>query len=230
MLLVASAAGWFTASALSRAPDRAKRGTAVLAVLAWIGGAVFLLAQGDGIGTRGEIGPRNRDLPNVVLVIVDALRQDTLGCYGNPRVRTPNIDRLAAEGVVFENAFTQVPATLPSFGSILTGKYPRRHGLLRMKPGVRMPPNETLPTILKKATKADGTQLEDMDWLEATFHTGTLTAASGLLGGFDMRYEATAGHDLVALDRPWSVFRAGLLVSILRNKVSQHLEFGGTAA
>jgi arylsulfatase A-like enzyme len=99
-----------------------------------------------------------------------------------------------------------------------------------MKPGVRMPPNETLPTILKKATKADGTQLEDMDWLEATFHTGTLTAASGLLGGFDMRYEATAGHDLVALDRPWSVFRAGLLVSIVRNKISQHLQFGGTAA
>jgi arylsulfatase A-like enzyme len=225
-VVLGSAAGAF----LVRAPERARRAAALLAVLLWIGGAAFLLGQRNAIGSRGEIGPRNRDLPNVLLVIVDAMRQDVLGCYGNLRVKTPHIDRLAAEGVVFENAFTQVPFTTPSFGSILTGKYPRRHGLVHMKPGVRMPDNETLPTVLKKATKADGTRLEDRDWLEATFHTGTLTAASGLLGGFDMRYEATAGHDLVVLESSWSVFRAGLLVSILRNKLFQHLELGGTAA
>lgn len=230
MLAVALACGWAAGSRIVRVPDKAKRAAALLAVLLWIGGAAFLFGQRNAIGSRGEIGQRNRDLPNVLLVIVDAMRQDVLGCYGNLRVKTPNIDRLASEGVVFENAFTQVPFTLPSFGSILTGKYPRRHGLLHMMPGVRMPENETLPTVLKKATKADGTQLSDLDWLEATFHTGTLTAASGLLGGFDMRYEATAGHDLVVLDSPWSVFRSGLLVSILRNKLSQHLDLGGTAA
>jgi arylsulfatase A-like enzyme len=230
MLAVALACGWAAGAVLARAPEKAKRGAALLAVLLWIGGGAFLLGQRNAIGSRGEIGPRNRDLPNVLLVIVDAMRQDVLGCYGNLRVKTPNIDRLASEGVVFENAFTQAPFTLASFGSILTGKYPRRHGLRQMLPGVRMPENETLPTVLKGATRTDGTHLTDRDWLEATFHTGILTAASGLLGGFDMRYEATAGHDLVVLDSSWSVFRSGLLVSILRNKLSQHLELGGTAA
>jgi len=227
---VALAIGWFAASALVRGPQGAKRAAALLAALLWLGGAVFLLVQQGAGSARGAINPRNKDLPNVLLVVVDALRRDVLGCYGNLRVKTPNVDRLAAEGVVLENAFTQAPFTWSSFGSIFTGKYPRRHGLVRMKPGVTMPPNETLPTVLKSATRADGTVLQDADWLAATFHTGTLTAGSGLLGGFDLRYEATAGHDLVALDRPWSAFRAGLLVSILRNKLSQHLETGGTAA
>jgi arylsulfatase len=227
---VALAIGWFAASALVRGPQGAKRAAALLAALLWLGGAVFLLVQQGAGSARGAINPRNKDLPNVLLVVVDALRRDVLGCYGNLRVKTPNVDRLAAEGVVFENAFTQAPFTTSSFGSILTGKYPRRHGLVRMKPGVTMPPNETLPTILKSATRADGTALTDADWVAATFHTGALTAGSGLFVGFDLRYEATVGHDLVALDRPWSVFRSGLLVSVLRNKLSQHLDFGGTAA
>src|SRR5258705_6834697 len=230
LLGIAGAAGWFLAAAILRAPPAVQRATALLAVALWLAGGLFLLAQLNAIGSRGAIGPQNRDLPNVLLVIVDAMRQDVLGCYGNTRVKTPHIDRLASEGVVFERAFTQAPFTWSSFGSILTGKYPRRHGLLRMKAGLRMPENETLPTLLKNGVKADGTRLTERDWLEATFHTGTLTAASGLLGGFDMRYEATAGHDLVVLDSPWSVFRAGLLVSILRNKANQHLELGGTAA
>jgi len=230
MLAVAAALGWFVAGAILRAPAPLKKGAALLAAAAWIGGGIFLLGQRDAIGSRGAIRSANRDLPNVLLVIVDALRQDVLGCYGNLRVKTPHVDRLASEGVVFENAFTQAPFTWSSFGSILTGKYPRRHGLLRMKAGVTMPRNETLPTILKSATRPDGARLSDADWLCATFHTGTLTAASGLLGGFDLRYEATAGHELVVLDSPWSVFRAGLLVSILRDKLGQHLQLGGTAA
>ncbi|HEV8113985.1 MAG TPA: sulfatase [Planctomycetota bacterium] len=230
MLAVAATAAWFLAAAILHAPPAIQRTSALVAVALWVAGIAFLFAQRNAVGSRGEIGPANKELPNVVLVIVDAMRQDVLGCYGNTRVKTPHVDRLAAEGVVFEDAFTQAPFTWSSFGSILTGKYPRRHGLLHMKPGLRMPENETLPTILKSAVKSDGTQLTERDWLEATFHTGTLTAASGLLGGFDMRYEATAGHDLVVLASSWSVFRAGLLVSILRNKANQHLELGGTAA
>jgi arylsulfatase A-like enzyme len=89
--------------------------------------------------------------------------------------------------------------------------------------------NRTLPMILKDSAKADGARLLDSDWLAATFHTGTLTAESGLLGGFDMRYEATAGHDLVVLESTWSTFRSGLLLAILPNKIRQHADIGGTA-
>ena len=230
MLGASVVAGMTLGSLIARAPAGAKRAFALFAVACWVGGTAFLLVQRSAIGDRGKINDRNRDVPNVVLVIVDAMRRDVLGCYGNTRVKTPNIDRLAKEGVVFENAFTQVPWTWPSFGSILTGKYPRRHGLMKMRSDVTLPAtNRTLPMVLKEAEKAGGTRLEDGDWLAATFHTGTLTAASGLLGGFDMRYEATAGHDLVVLESSWSTFRSGLLLAILPNKIRQHLELGGTA-
>ena len=66
--------------------------------------------------------------PNVLLIIGDTLRADRLGCYGNERGLTPYLDRLGAEGVVFENASSHAPWTLPSAASILTSLYPRQHG------------------------------------------------------------------------------------------------------
>jgi arylsulfatase len=67
--------------------------------------------------------------PNVVLLTLDTTRADRLGAYGNARVATPNLDALAREGIVFENAFTPVPSTLPAHASILTGTLPARHGV-----------------------------------------------------------------------------------------------------
>ncbi|MBS6644461.1 MAG: sulfatase-like hydrolase/transferase, partial [Clostridiaceae bacterium] len=52
--------------------------------------------------------------PNVLLVVTDQQRYDTLGCYGNPYVDTPNLDRFAAEGVLFENGYCQAPVCTPS--------------------------------------------------------------------------------------------------------------------
>lgn len=66
---------------------------------------------------------------NVVLVTADTLRADKLGSYGNTRIETPNIDRLAAEGILFENATTVVPLTLPAHSSIFTGTFPMYHGV-----------------------------------------------------------------------------------------------------
>ncbi len=62
--------------------------------------------------------------PSVLLITLDTLRADHLGCYGYREIKTPAIDRLAAEGVRFENAYAQVPITLPSHAVILTGTYP----------------------------------------------------------------------------------------------------------
>lgn len=60
---------------------------------------------------------------NVVILILDALRADCLGCYGS-NVKTPNIDKLAKEGIVFENAFSQAPLTLPSMVSFFSSYNP----------------------------------------------------------------------------------------------------------
>jgi arylsulfatase A-like enzyme len=63
--------------------------------------------------------------PNILWICSDQQRHDALGCYGNPHVRTPNIDRLAESGTCFENAFSQCPICTPSRSSFLTGRYPR---------------------------------------------------------------------------------------------------------
>ncbi len=67
--------------------------------------------------------------PNVILLTLDTLRADHLACYGYPDVRTPNIDSLARQGVLFEQAATNSPLTLPAHCSILTGMYPTYHGV-----------------------------------------------------------------------------------------------------
>jgi arylsulfatase A-like enzyme len=70
----------------------------------------------------------------IILISLDTLRQDHLGCYGYGRDTSPHIDRFAKEeGILFEAAYAQAPLTLPSHMSILTGLYPETHGILLPK-------------------------------------------------------------------------------------------------
>jgi arylsulfatase A-like enzyme/tetratricopeptide (TPR) repeat protein len=67
---------------------------------------------------------------NVVLISIDTCRADFLSCYGYQLQTTPNIDKLAQNGILFENAYTTVPFTLPAHCSMLTGTVPGYHGVL----------------------------------------------------------------------------------------------------
>ena len=67
--------------------------------------------------------------PNIVLISVDTLRADRLGCYGAKRETSPTIDALARRGVLYEDVTATSPWTLPSHASLLTGLYPSRHGV-----------------------------------------------------------------------------------------------------
>ncbi len=66
---------------------------------------------------------------NVLIVTLDTTRADHLACYGREDIKTPNFDRLAAEGLLFEQAMTTAPITLPSHSTIFTGRYPLAHGV-----------------------------------------------------------------------------------------------------
>jgi N-acetylglucosamine-6-sulfatase len=68
--------------------------------------------------------------PNVVFILIDDLRFDELHCTGHPFAETPNIDRIASEGLTFTNAFAVTPLCSPSRASFLTGMYPHNHGIL----------------------------------------------------------------------------------------------------
>jgi N-sulfoglucosamine sulfohydrolase len=70
--------------------------------------------------------------PNVVLIYADDLGWSDSGAYGNEVVETPNIDRLAAEGVLFERAYTAAPSCSASRGALLTGRYPHTNGLISL--------------------------------------------------------------------------------------------------
>lgn len=68
---------------------------------------------------------------NILCIVSDQQRKDIMGCYGNGFVKTPNIDALAHEGVIFTNAFTPIPLCAPARASMLTGLRPLHHGITR---------------------------------------------------------------------------------------------------
>jgi N-acetylglucosamine-6-sulfatase len=92
--------------------------------------------------------------PNVVFVITDDQRWDSLGATGHPFAKTPNIDRLAREGVLFRNFFVTTPLCSPSRASFLTGQYARRHRVVnndRLGQDVISHTLETFPRRLREA-------------------------------------------------------------------------------
>ncbi len=88
--------------------------------------------------------------PNILFMFSDQQRWDTLGCYGQPLDVTPNLDRMAAEGVRFENAFTCQPVCGPARSCLQTGKYAAETGCFRN--GIALPQDET--TIAHRLSEA----------------------------------------------------------------------------
>ncbi len=91
--------------------------------------AAFRLVLVTALVASSPLACLQRQRPNVLLVTIDTLRADHVGCYGDSEARTPNLDRLAREGVAFDHASTAVPLTLPSHTTLLTGCYPLHHGV-----------------------------------------------------------------------------------------------------
>jgi arylsulfatase A-like enzyme len=93
--------------------------------------------------------------PNIVFILIDDLRWDALGVTGHPFVKTPNIDRIAKEGLIFRNAFVTTPLCSPSRASILTGQYVHTHQIVgNEKPLVLNPLSfklTTFPMLLQSA-------------------------------------------------------------------------------
>ncbi|MGI5963826.1 MAG: sulfatase [Lawsonibacter sp.] len=80
---------------------------------------------------------------NVVFIMADQLRKDYVGCYGNPYVRTPNLDWIAQRGMRFDQCFVNNPICMPNRMSLFTGRYPHNHGMWTN--GLMLP--HSLPTL-----------------------------------------------------------------------------------
>jgi arylsulfatase A-like enzyme len=138
--------------------------------------AILVLASAAACSGAPEEAP-TADRPNVLLIVVDTLRADKLGCFGSDLAATPRIDALAAESVRFENAYSHAPWTLPSFASLLTSLYPPQHGAGGF--------------IQNFSKLADDRQTIGESFGAAGYETASvvnvdfLTAAFGLTQGFD---------------------------------------------
>jgi len=115
----------------------------------------------------------------VVLISVDTLRADHLPAYGYGRVETPHLDALRRDSILYENAYTPAPLTLPAHAALLTGLLPYQNGV-RDNIGFRLAPSvPTLATMLKKEGYATG----------AAVSSYVLQSDRGLNAGFDF-YDA----------------------------------------
>lgn len=142
-------------------------------------------------GSEPEPAPR----PPVVVISIDTLRSDRLPAYGYDGVETPAVDRLAADGVVFEHAYAHAPTTLPSHASILTGLLPGEHGA-RDNGGFTV--DESVPTLA-------GT-LAGIGYRTGGFVSAfPIRAATGIARGFDVYdddFAADPGAGLGEIQRP----------------------------
>ena len=117
-------------SSRSWLPRLAAPAAAVLVVLLAVAWWAPQLSRDRGPNLTGQADGRSgRQRPDLLLVTIDTLRADRVGCYGRGDAQTPVMDGLAARGVRFAQSVAHVPLTLPSHASILTGQTPLRHGV-----------------------------------------------------------------------------------------------------
>ncbi len=139
--------------------------------------------------------------PNIVIFFTDDMGYADTGSYGNPYIRTPNLDRLAAEGQRWTDFYVAAPVCSPSRGALLTGQYPVRSGLYGREVPVMFPgdPNGipedllTLPEALKSAGYSTG--------MFGKWHLGDAPDAYPTRHGFDYWYGTPFSNDMNAKGR-----------------------------
>ena len=137
--------------------------------------------------------------PDLVLITLDTTRADRIGAYGDPLARTPHLDALATRSVLYREAWTPVPSTLPAHASMLTGRLPSEHGL-RDNAGDRLSPK--IPVITESLQQAG-------------YHTGAFVSAYvldstwGLDRGFDRYYDDFHPEDIAGAAAFGDVSRKG---------------------
>lgn len=151
----------------ARRPARRRSRTAgpTAAIACGILTLVSASCEGDGEPIPG---------PNVLLITIDTLRADRLGCYGYPVPASPNLDRLAAEGVLFADCSVQWPKTWPSMASLVSGAYPRTTGIQQE--------HRRLPGALTVLAEVFGTAGYRTAAVVANFNVGRML-------GFDQGFE-----------------------------------------
>ena len=141
--------------------------------------------------TRAEERP-----PNIVVIFCDDLGYGDLNCFGHPSIRTPNLDRMADEGMKFTNFYSAAPVCTPSRAALMTGRLPLRSGMTSNKRRVLFPDSAgglqkselTVAEALKKQGYATG--------MVGKWHLGHLPQYLPTKNGFDSYYGIPYSNDM----------------------------------
>lgn len=156
----------------------------------------FLVVSCISLGTFASAQRRpttiavRKSSPNVLLITIDTVRADHVGCYGYSKIQTPTLDSLARDGVVFERAISQVPLTWPSHTAILTGTYPFQNGVQDFTGQPLDPQFRSVAQAFKKNGYRTG----------AVVSAYVLDRAWGLARGFDFYDDAFAPEEFQKKD------------------------------
>ena len=156
----------------------------------WAGISALMIAGGAAGQTARSPRPKTPARPNVLLITVDTLRADHVGAYGAKQAQTPTIDSLARDGLLFERAYSQVPLTLASHTSLLTGTYPFNNGVQDFTGQPLRPDIRTVAQALNAAGYATG----------AVVSSYVLDRSWGLNRGFDLYYDVFRGSSFLEND------------------------------
>jgi arylsulfatase A-like enzyme len=144
--------------------------------------AALALLTALALGAVACAPARRATPPNIILISIDSLRGDRLGCYGYPRPVSPTLDRLASEGILFEDVMSQSSWTLPAHVSLMTSLYADRHGVRSERAKMR----RGQPTLARA--------LREHGYTTGAVVSGPLvTSAFGFDEGFDHFDESVVG-------------------------------------
>src|SRR5260221_7863570 len=149
--------------------------------------------------TRSIIMRSKVTRPSVILITIDTLRADHVGCYGAQTVKTPTLDALAHDGIVFERAISQVPLTWPSHAAILTGTYPFQNGVQDFTGQPLDERFRSVAQVFKEQGYATG----------AVVSAFVLDRSCGLARGFDFYDDAFSAQSFQTKDMGLGDRRAG---------------------
>jgi arylsulfatase A-like enzyme len=155
----------------------------------WLAVAVATSVLAGGCERSADQTPAEAAPSGVVFVLVDALRADRLGCYGNPRNASPNLDALAKDGTLFRNAIAPAPWTLPTMATLWTSLSPSVHGATRISD---LSPQDVRPVaVLDESRVTFAEVMRDNGFQTAAFVDGTYPRrVFGLAQGFDLFLDA----------------------------------------
>lgn len=161
----------------------------------------LLLSYGSVASCSAEVAGKETK-PNIIVIFCDDLGWGDLGCFGNPIIRTPNIDRMASEGQRWTQFYVAAPVCTPSRAALMTGRYPIRNGMTSAKRAVLfpdsgggLPPEEiTLAEMLKEAGYATG--------IVGKWHLGHQPQYLPTAQGFDSYFGIPYSNDMDKLAGP----------------------------